>query len=180
MPFVNPHALDDLLDPLEEATDATFRDLAQKGTDELERNVRDRTPVDTNPYRHREDRPRGTLRDSLEQDPELREGTRRGLRTLVGTVRFTDPIAPKVEDDTPPHTIRAKNGGMLRFQTRYGYMGKDGVFRPPGSWVTVEEIQHPGTKGAHMLSRGAAATEFTIDRWALGPLGRWRERLRSG
>lgn len=179
MPMVNPDALDDLFDPLEEATERCFHEIAEAGADYLERSVRDRTPVDTNPFRHRKDRPRGTLRDSLERDPELREGTRRGFRALFCTVRFTDPIAPKVEEDTPPHTIRAKDGGMLRFQTRYGYTGADGTFRPPGSWVTVEEVHHPGTKGAHMLSRGALATELTIDFWARDPLRDWARRVQS-
>jgi hypothetical protein len=180
MPLRNPDALENLLAPLEEVTDLCFRELADAGTDRLKGEVAERTPVDTNPYRHREGRPRGTLRDSLERVPGLREGTRRGFSTLTGTVRFTDPVASLVEDDTPPHTIRAKDGGMLHFQTRYGYTTATGDFRPPGSWVTVEEIQHPGTKGAHMLSRGALATEMTIDRWAIPALTRWRNGLRTG
>lgn len=157
MGIVDPEALERLFD--ERPVKRCANRLAKKGGDRLLRNVRRNTPVDTNPYRSRPERPVATLRDSMEGDT-VREEVRGGERVLVYVVGSSDPVARLVEFDTRPHKIRPHNpDGFLRFQSRHGFTDAKGLFHPPGTWVSVREIDHPGTKGAHMFSLGALKTE---------------------
>lgn len=158
----------------------TPRRIADAGTDRLERNTKRRTPIDTNPFRDRPGRPRGYLRDSVHRLEGVRFEQRGAYRVWQGTVVSYDPVARLVEFDTPPHTIRAADGGFLRFRSRDGWVDKDGRIHPPGTWVTVREVQHPGTKGQHMFSLGALATELDFAEFAGPELARWSREVRSG
>lgn len=179
MPLENPDALLHLLAAHADATERAGLRIADAGTDRLERNVRRRTPVDTNPFRTRPDRPRGTLKASVHRQPGLERIRRSRHAAYRGTVETFDPVARYVEKDTPPHVIRARPGGMLHFQSRDGWVGKDGTVYPPGTWVTIHEVHHPGTKGQHMFSRGALATEEEVPEFARDPLNRWRREVES-
>lgn len=180
-PLENPHALDRMLDSHERATRRTGERIAEAGVDHLERSIRRRTPIDTNPFRHRPDRPRGSLKRSVHRIVGVRFVLRGGRESWEGEVVSFDPVARLVEFDTAPHTIRAREpGGKLRFQSRDGWTGEDGTVYPPGTWVTVEEVHHPGTKGQHMFSLGALATEAEIDQYARDPLGRWKREVEGG
>lgn len=179
-PFVNPRALVRMIESHQSHTTACAREIADAGTDRMEREIVRRTPIDTNPYRYNPGRPRGTARASIHRDPGLREQHRWGRTQYVGDVRGSDPILRYIEFDTPPHTIRAKGGGLLRFQSRYGWTSEDGRFHPPGTWVTVHEVKHPGTKGKHMFSLGALDAERSLDEYARGPLEHWKRRITGG
>lgn len=180
MPLTDPDALLDLVDAHVGITRRTARRIADAGVDRLERNVKRRTPIDTNPYRNRPDRPRGSLRASVHRDEHIVLVIRGGREAWHGEVLTYDPVARYVEEDTPPHTIRArKPGGRLVFQSRHGFTGKDGVFYPPGTWVSVEEVEHPGTKGAHMFLLGAWATEREYAAYAREPVMRWKHEVES-
>lgn len=180
MPIRDANALLDLIDAHQRITRRTARRIADAGVDRLERNVTRRTPVDTSPFRHRPERPRGTLRASVHRREQIVRVVRGGVESYQGEVLTLDPIARYVEEDTPAHRIRARTpGGRLLFQSRYGFTGRDGRFYPPGTWVSVEEVNHPGTKGAHMFSLGAWATEREYADYARDPLQRWKREVES-
>jgi hypothetical protein len=179
-PLENADSLDRMLHAHERATRRTGERIAEAGVDHLERSIRRRTPIDTNPYRHRPDRPRGSLKRSVHRLVGVRFVLRGGRESWEGEVVSFDPVARLVEFDTPPHTIRARDGGKLHFQSRDGWTDTDGVFHPPGTWVTIEEVHHPGTKGQHMFSLGALDTEAQIDDYAREPLGRWKRDVEGG
>lgn len=170
----------DLVGAHERITRRAARRIADAGVDRLERNVQRRTPIDTNPFRHNPERPRGTARASIKRRADVEFTVRGGHETYRGLVESDDPIIRYVEFDTPPHTIRSRTpGGRLRFQSRHGFVGADGRFYPPGTWVSVEEVEHPGTKGAHMFSLGAWATEREFRQYATDPLARWKREVES-
>lgn len=174
-PMVGRDALTDMIDAHVRATERCAGRIADAGFERFERNVYRRTPVDTNPFRHRPGRPRGTLRRSLRRGHLERDGD-----VYTGLLIFDDPVARLVEFDTPPHVIRPNTpGGRLVFQSRDGWVDDDGIFHPPGTWVSVEEVHHPGTKGQHMMSLGALETEREIDEWARDPLARWKREVES-
>lgn len=180
MPLSNPDALTEMIDAQRRITRRTARRIADAGVDRLERNVQRRTPIDTNPFRHNPERPRGTLRRSVHRRTGVTFTVRGGRESYRGLVETLDPIAPYVEKDTPAHTIRPHDpGGRLVFQSRHGFTGKDGRVYPPGTWVSVEEVKHPGTKGAHMFTLGAWATEREYARYARDPLARWKAAVES-
>jgi hypothetical protein len=169
-----------MIDAHRRITARTAHRIADAGVDRLERNVRRRTPVDTNPYRHKPERARGSLLASVHRGELVVHVVRAGRDYYEGEVLTYDPIARLVEFDTPPHKIRARTpGGRLRFQSRYGFTGRDGRFYPPGTWVGIEEVNHPGTKGAHMFSLGAWATEREYASYAVGPLQQWKREVES-
>jgi hypothetical protein len=180
VPLTNPDALVQLVDAHQGITRRTARRIADAGVDRLERNVKRRTPIDTNPFRHKPERPRGTARASVKRRASVHFVVRGGRESYEGLVESDDPIIRYVEFDTPPHKIRARQpGGRLRFQSRHGFTGKDGVFYPPGTWISVEEVDHPGTKGAHMFTLGAWATEREYRQYASEPLARWKREVES-
>lgn len=178
MPLVNPHSLTRMVGSHERATGRAARRIADAGTDRMEREIVRRTPIDTNPFRYRPGRPRGTARGSIHRLPGLREQHRWGRTQYVGDVKGSDPILRYIEFDTPPHIIRARApGGRLHFQSRHGWTNDDGVHFPPGTWVTIEEVHHPGTKGQHMFSLGALDAERAIDAIARSPLVQWKREV---
>jgi hypothetical protein len=179
VPLTDPDALLDLIDAHQGITRRAARRIADAGTDRLERNVRRRTPIDTNPFRHRPERPRGSLRASVHRREAIVFVVRGGREAYECEVLSEDPIARLVEFDTPPHRIRARPGGRLRFQSRHGFVGRDGRAYPPGTWVSVEEVHHPGTTGQHMFSLGAWATEREYAEYAREPLLRWKREVES-
>lgn len=98
----------------------------------------------------------------------------------IGEVVSFDPVVRLLEFDTVPHEIRAKGGGRLHFQSRHGWVGDDGTVYPPGTWVSVEVVHHPGTTGKHMFSLGALEAEREFDLDADPELARWRRELEGG
>lgn len=180
MPLVGADALVELVDAYEQASDRAARRIADAGVDRLERNVRRRTPIDTNPFRNRPERPRGALKRSVHRLEGLRRVVSGGRPSYSQDVVSYDPVADYVEFDTPPHVIRPRiAGGYLHFQSRDGFTGRDGVYYPPGTWVTVAEVHHPGTKGQHMFSLGALDTEAELPDFARGPLAQWKREVES-
>jgi hypothetical protein len=180
VPLTDPDALLDMIDAHIGITRRTARDIANAGVDHLEQAIRRRTPIDTNPYRHNPDRPRGSLRASVQRRAGVDFTVRGGREAYRGEVQTFDPIVRYVETDTPAHTIRPRTpGGRLRFQSRHGFVGKDGEFYPPGTWISVEEVEHPGTKGSHMFTLGAWATEREFRVYAAGPIARWKRQIES-
>jgi hypothetical protein len=180
VPLRDPDALLDMIDAHARITHRTGQRIADAGVDRLERNVRRRTPIDTNPFRHRPERPRGSLLASVHRNGPVVLVVVAGRASWRGEVLTYDPIARYVEHDTPPHKIRARTpGGRLRFQSRYGFVGRDGQLYPPGTWISVGEVNHPGTKGQHMFSLGAWATEREYASYARDPLQRWKREVES-
>jgi len=180
MPLTDPDALLDMIDAHQGATRRAARRIADAGVDHLERSVQRRTPIDTNPYRAKPERPRGSLRRSIHRRAGVDFVVRGGRESYRGTVETFDPIARYVEFDTPPHIIRPRTPGRrLRFQSRHGFVDRDGEFHPPGTWITVTEVKHPGTKGSHMFTLGAWATEREFRAYARDPLARWKHEVES-
>lgn len=179
MPLENPDALLDMLDEQERITRDAAHRIADAGVDRLEANVKRNTPVDTNPYRHDPERPRGTLRESFHRRPGLEIVVRGDRETYEGAVESEDEIAGWIEEGTLAHIIRAKVGRFLHFQSRDGFVGKDGIFHPPGTWVTVSKVEHPAVAGAHMCSIGALTTELEIDDWSRDELERWKGEIEA-
>ena len=132
---------------VEEDVDEIERALALRMAYEIQEAVRRLTPVAVRTpqvsagvfARERSRRP-GTLKDSWEI----------GHLTKIGSVAMIevyteDPIAPYVEYDTQPHTIRAKPGSVLRFRST-----------KTGDVIYAAEVMHPGTTGVHMLAKACA------------------------
>jgi hypothetical protein len=149
VPYTATSRLQDMIVP--DACGDAVRSMADAGLDAFQANVRRNTPIDTNPYRDRPGRPRGALRASIERTPV--ERGRSALGTGWGGRVFTeDPIAPFVEWDTAAHMIFPRTpGGTLHWRDRA--TGEDRFSRG---------VRHPGTKGQHMFSIGAAITEHEL------------------
>jgi len=179
MPFENPDALLDMLAEQETITRDAAHRMADAGIDALEAAVKRNTPVDTNPYRHEPERPRGTLRASVHRRAGVEIVIRAGRETYEGEVLSEDEVAGWVESGTPAHTIHAHGNGYLRFQTRYGFTGKDGIFYPPGTWISVRKVDHPAVAGAHMMAIGALIAEQEIDEWSRDALEQWKREMES-
>jgi hypothetical protein len=100
----------------------------------------------------------------------LKRAWRSGEVQLFGTghleviVENNDPIARYVEYPTKPHTIRPKAdrqaASVIETRKPRGTV-QDGRahlrFKVGGRVVYAREVHHPGTHGAHMLSRALAA-----------------------
>jgi hypothetical protein len=180
VPLTDPDALLDMVDAHVKATRRAARRIANAGVDRLERSVRRRTPIDTNPYRHRPERPRGAAKASLRHKPGVELVVRGGRESYRGEVSSDDPVILLLEKDQAPREIRAKApGGLLHFQSRHGFTDRVGVFHPPGTWVSIEVVHWPGSKGTHALSLGALQTEREIDEYARDPLARWKHEVES-
>lgn len=180
MPLTDPDALVDMVDAHAGITHRTARRIADIGVDRLERNIRRRTPIDTNPYRHRPERPRGAAKASLHRKPGVELEVHGGRESYHGEVSSDDLVILLLEEDQAPREIRAtKPGGFLHFQSRHGFTDRVGVFHPPGTWVSVEVVHWPGSKGTHALSLGALQTEREIDEYARDPLARWKHEVES-
>lgn len=81
----------------------------------------------------------------------------------VGTVGFTADYAAPVETGTRPHTIRAR-GKVLRFTVG-------------GRVIYAPEVNHPGTRGAHMFRDGVAAALPKVRRGFSARIGVVTRRL---
>jgi hypothetical protein len=175
-PLEDANALVDMVERHILITDGVARRIADAGTDTMETEIRERTPVDTNPFRNNPDRPRGALKASVHRITGiLVEDLPGGGKRYVGEVVSYDPIVKYVEFDTPAHVIRPTTpGGRLRFQSRDGFIGADNEWHPPGTWVSVEQVEHPGTKGQHMFTLGALAAERMLESDARPELARWK------
>lgn len=79
-------------------------------------------------------------------------------------IGFTAPYALFVEEDTRPHVIRARRARALRFR-----VGGLVLFR--------RSVNHPGTRGQHMLRDGLAAAQPRIRHTFAARLGRVTRRL---
>lgn len=179
-PLEDGDALVRLVDRHQAITEGVGRRLADAGTSTMEEEIRERTPVDTSPFRSRPDRPRGALKASIHRTEGILVEVLGGVTRYIGEVVSFDPIVRYVEFDTPPHTIRPRTpGGHLRFQSRDGFQGHDGKWYPPGTWITVEEVHHPGTKGKHMFTLGALAAEQLFESDARPELERWRREIEA-
>jgi hypothetical protein len=97
-------------------------------------------------------RPRGTLRESIEQKAVVR--TRNGYESGCET---HDPIAPHVEWNTRPHEIRP-----IPPNRRLAFV-KD------GKWMFPRVVHHPGTTGQAMFRIGAAMVEHEVSHGLLQP-----------
>lgn len=89
----------------------------------------------------------------IEATPHRTGNLRRGfqLAHLGPTIFYIFNLvkyAPFVEDDTEPHTIRAVNHRVLG-NPKVGFFGK--------------EVNHPGTKGAHMVAKSIAKIQKMLD-----------------
>lgn len=176
----NPDALVNLVARHEEITRGVGRRIADAGTDTMETEIRERTPVDTNPYRWRPERPRGALKASVHRVEGILVEVLGGVTRYIGEVVSFDPIVRYVEFDTPPHKIRPRDpNGRLRFQSRDAFVGKDGKLYPPGTWVSVEEVNHPGTQGQHMFTLGALAAEQFLPEYGAPELARWKREVEA-
>lgn len=146
MPFVADRDLSTMVDL--DAVDRACKRITDDAGDRLQANVRRNTPVDASPFRDKPDRPRGALRESIERGRV--EATVPDYRVRVFT---EDPVAPHVEWDTRPHTIRARRpGGRLHWRDRQ-----------TGDHRFAASVEHPGTTGQHMFAAGAARTEAEIE-----------------
>lgn len=158
MPYEATGSLQDMISP--EACALTAREIADAGLDAFQANVRRNTPIDTNPYRDRPGRPRGTLRESIERTPVDRGRTPAGP-AYRGRVFTEDDVAPFVEWDTAPHEIRARFAKALRW-------------RDAGGLNFRKAVMHPGTQGQHMFAIGANLTEHELPGIAAPALARWQ------
>ena len=181
MPLLGEDSLDRMLAAHERATSRAARRIADAGTDRMAQETRRRTPIDTNPFRHRPERPRGSARRSIRRQEGLLVEMRGGRPRYIGDVVSHDPVTRLLEFDTPPHEIRPRDpDGYLAFQSRHGWTDDSGRFHPPGTWVRVRVVQHPGTKGHHMVSLGALDAERALEEYAAPVLARWRAEVESG
>lgn len=83
---------------------------------------------------------------------------------MRGSVSFGEDYAPHVEEGTRPHVIRPRKKRALRFPAG-------------GREVFARQVQHPGTKGVHMLKRGAAAAAPRVRRIFSARIGVVTRRL---
>lgn len=162
MPFVIDRPFDEHIDGL--AAQRCVRAIAEAGGARLERNIRELTPVDESPYRFKPARPRGTLKASVHAEGVEPHRSSRGVGWQRRVVT-DDPVAPYVEWTTRPHEIRPRRpGGRLHWQDSHGH-----------HYATL--VHHPGTKGQHMFSRGAAVTERELPQIAAEPLRQFAREL---
>lgn len=139
--------LTDLAPPLERATRRLGRDATEQIGEDLKRRVRRHTPVAKQTpeirasYGSREEwivargREPGTLRDSwIVGEVKMTRGTRYSVPVLT-----YDPVAPNVEWETSPHFIVPKRAQRLTIPT-------------VGGMVLSGGVEHPGTRGAHMMA----------------------------
>lgn len=145
-----------LADPLESGVKRFARRTTAKAGDELLKRVRRHTPIakpGTASIRasfassgdwisSRGGRTPGTLWRSWKvgEVEVVFEATGEHRRVEVYTF---DPVAPNVEWDTQPHRIPAKPGGVLAIPT-------------PDGMVFARSVEHPGTKGVHMMATAQA------------------------
>jgi hypothetical protein len=160
----------DLAGPLEHGVGRFATRATREVGDDLRTRVRRHTPVahpsaadvasyagavDWEEARHR--RP-GRLRDSWEAgDVEVISRAAGGRRRVV--VFTLDPVAPHVEWDTMPHVIRPKRAKALTVPT-------------VGGMTLRRSVQHPGTRGQHMMARalGEVAVTWRVtvgEQWAV-------------
>lgn len=100
----------------------------------------------------------GNLRTSWYKDPPISSNKTRhmGFPAYEVIIATDVPYAPYVEWDTKPHEIRPKPPNKaLRFRDA------------AGNEVFAARVQHPGTRGQHMLAIGAHMTEANLDSIAL-------------
>jgi hypothetical protein len=166
----------DLAPSLEAGIDRFGRRTTAKVGEELRRRVRRHTPI-AKPgsaavrasYRNSGEwiRDRGGRRPGT-----LLESWRVGdvdVRTLGGGKTFTIPvftldrIAPFVEWETMPHLILPRHAKRLRFPTA-------------GGMVFALLVHHPGTRGAHMMSR--ALLEVSVS-WQVIAEREWQLEARQ-
>ena len=95
----------------------------------------------------------GNLRTSWYRwPPSGANRTRRyGFPAYVGYLRTQVDYAPHVEWNTRPHIITPRKAKALRF------VAKDGTV------VFTQKVNHPGTKGAHMLAIGAHVVDMGFE-----------------
>jgi hypothetical protein len=160
-------SLEEMIHP--EACERTAREIADDGLEHFQSHVRRNTPIDTNPYRDRPGRPRGSARESVKRTPVRHVNTATGP-AFVGSVFSDDEVFPFIEWDTPPHTIRPKEpGGTLHWRDRSS-----------GEHRFAKEVHHPGTKGQHPFAIGAAVTEAELDTIAEPHLAGFERELLEG
>jgi len=112
----------------------------------------------------------GTLRDSIKRLRVMKTGS--GYRTGAKT---DDPIAPYVEWNTRAHIIRPKahageGGGMRRDKSGRFVRAAKALrwvdFNVGGNVIAqirfAREVFHPGTTGAHFMSRAADTVEGKV------------------
>jgi hypothetical protein len=80
----------------------------------------------------------------------LRKSIYADIRGDKATIRARAPYAGFVINGTPPHIIRAKDGGVLRFQIG-------------GATVFARSVNHPGTKPNDFFGRALQAEQRRIE-----------------
>jgi hypothetical protein len=165
--------LTDLVAPLERGVERFAKNAVPDVGRELRRRVRRHTPVSkTTPAQvlsfglrgaelMRKGRPHGALRDSW----QVGETTVLYAGSVFRVPVFTlDPVAPNVEWDTQPHLIvPRKPGGLLTVPT-------------PDGLVFARLVNHPGTRGAHMM---ATALQELAAEWQRIVARQWRNEARG-
>jgi hypothetical protein len=176
--------LEDLIDP--DACGHAAREMADAVGDAFESHVRRLTPRDESPFR---DPTRGVhIRDTIERTP-VRERRSPAGTIYTGSVFTEHPSAPFLEWDTRAHDIRPREDRAAASVVATGRprrMGDDPqaalAWRTsggPGGLVFAHEVHHPGTRGAHMFSRGAAVTQAELDRICAPAMQRFERMLIS-
>ena len=108
----------------------------------------------------------GNLRRSLDKRPRM-------IGESTAQINMSADYALFVEDNTKPHEITPNARKALAFSTqgvineRFGTQAKSsfrlsGALRAPAmrkfgnaAFIVVRKVHHPGTKGQHMMQRGA-------------------------
>lgn len=159
-----------VLEPLfqPELAEAAVRDMADEGGEWLLERVIANTPVSYHrvALQHqgfKVDRAPGTLKRSWRLRPNTERVRERGATGYSREVYTEDPVAPFVENDTRPHTIRPRHASHLVFRVW-----------PTGRLVRAKVVHHPGTRGAHMVLTAVNAAHVNFDRIVDEPLRRWQ------
>lgn len=174
----------------EEPMVAAARRTTDRTGSDLKERVRRHTPVSHPPagmsagewIASRKGRVPGTLRESWERTEVRGAGGHFEVSVLTH-----DRVAPLVEWETRPHTIRPKpdrapatvvatgnpRGTVQDGRAHLRFEGEGGV-------VYAKEVHHPGTRGAHMMA--ASLTEEAVAWQAIGreEMERWGDEQLRG
>lgn len=150
--------------------------MADRMIDDLEREVRHRTPVAHPPpgvsrtqFAGARGRMPGTLKASWERTDVDRTVAPGGTPRFEGEAFTRDPIGPLVEHPTRPHLIRPRVDRAPASVTATGRPRRGGAdpqaalryVNAHGRVVYAREVHHPGTEGTHMMRDSIMEVEAT-------------------
>lgn len=76
---------------------------------------------------------------------------------------FTNnPINKYIEEGTRPHTIEPDDADALHFMAKEAGSYDDGTSISPGDEVTVQKVEHPGTKPRPFFNQALALSKAKI------------------